>query len=340
MTGEGLGMIVRSDLGGLGIQTYELWKRLRPSSTFVIDLPLSKSRGQSEPGRFKADWTTTHIHQDDQLPSGILGRWLRSCDRLITVENMYSGARGFERAKRLGVTTILVANPELYQSWAADRIAVPTVWEWGRMPKGTLVVPHPQERYPLVQRRQIRRFVHHWAPAMLDRNGTNVVMSALPLVQSDCEVHIHAPGRPSPLRSDRIGRCRVTWNSQFVDDPWDGPAGDADCFLLPRRYGGQCLPAMEAAARSMVLLMSDVAPQKHWPIRTLPSAGSTPIPMKGGQFPVYEFDPRRVAAQIDCMTAWSPQQVKEYVERTWRWIGLWSWDRVRPRWEELVCPST
>lgn len=330
---DGLGMIVRSDQGGIGAQSYELWRRLQPTQTLVVHLGPNQSRGASNYERFCANWTETRVTQTDVIPAGELRRWVRRSDRVLTIENMYSGDRGFRVARDAGVTTILVANPELYAGWSADRIAVPTPWELGRMPPLATVIPHPQKRHPLIPRQQIRKFVHHWAPAMSDRNGTQVVMDALSCVRNDCEVHIHAPGRPSPLRTDRVGRCRVTWNSKFLDDPWGGAAADADCLVLPRRYGGQCLPAMEAAARSMLLLMSDVAPQAYWPLVPLSPAGSNYVAMKGGQFPVYEFDPKDLARRMDQLIETDSTEVQDLVERTWRWVGLWEWAQIQDRWE-------
>lgn len=333
--GDGLGMVVRSDQGGLGNQTYELWRRLRPAETFVVNLGPQQARGTSFYQKYCADWTNTEATPTDVISDGKLRRWMSHSDRLLTVENLYSGNRGFESARAWGITTILIANPELFAGWTADRVAVPTAWELGRMPAGTTVVPHPQERMQLRSRTEVRRFVHHWAPAMADRNGTQVLMDALPHVRQGCEVHVHAPGRPSPLRTDRVGQCRVTWCSEFLPSPWDGPGGQADCLVLPRRYGGQCLPAMEAAARSMLLLMSDLAPQCYWPISPIPAWDRHYHGMKGGQFPVYDFDPRVLADRMDRLISRGSTETQDQALRTWRWIGQWSWTSVRDRWETL-----
>lgn len=337
MTGRAgsLGLIVRCDMGGLGIQTHALWKHLRPEKTLVVEMPEGSGRGKQRPEIYAGDYNA-HIehHVTTHLPPNIITNFCNDLDVLLTVEGMY-GDPNWEAAKRFGTTVCLEANPELYDKsrYHADRIAVPTDWALERMPQGTTVLPHPIDLPARWQQRtSIKKIGHFAAPAMLDRNGTEIFMQSLTLIKEPVKVLVHSPGVPSPEGSTRfqLGMCDVTWQHSYLSDPWDF-MGSIDMLVIPRRYGGLCLPAQEAAARGILLCMTDLSPQTGWPCLRTTVTPDIVYPMKGGEYNVWKPDARSIAHAITNAVRTCDAGYQSGVSR--KWAESLSWDALLPAWE-------
>lgn len=342
-----VGMVVRCDQGGLGNQTHLLWKLLKPDVTLLIDLPVTKGRGRGEPTRYDAPWTNVWPWHDDVLPPAMLRDLARAVDVVLTVENLYSGDAGFDVVRAAGARSLLVANPELFAGYPADRIVVPTTWEINRMPQGTEVLPHPVDVPPasLVRTRHVcQTFLHVAAPAMLDRNGTDVVMEALPHVTEECQLVVHAPRKPPPWGGDTveqststIGKVHVRWDPRPKRNYWDVYDVEADVLVVPRRYGGLCLPVQEAAACGLPALMTDLDPQRWWPcFRVKPKLRMSGYPMRGGKFNVYDVDPAVMGAQMSQLVKGTYDVERMSVEAS-SWAGsTLSWDSLEPSWSGAI----
>jgi hypothetical protein len=334
-----LGMIVRCDQGGLGNQTYALWKHLRPDVTLLIDLPTHKGRGRGEPAKYHAEWTTVWPWNDDVIPVRMIADLARKVDTILTVETMYSGPQGFVEAHQAGARTILVANPELYPGYPASVIVTPTPWCVRSMPAGTRILPHPVEDPPNKMHRRrhsCTTFFHPVAPAMLDRNGTEIVMSALGHVKNACDLVIHAPGKKSPWEGDtcKIGNVSVRWVCKPKRSYWDAYDVETDVMLLPRRYGGLCLPVQEAAACGLPTVMTDVEPQQWWPTWRVPCHVQTERNMRGGTFPVYDVRPEYLASMMDDLVA-GEVDVEGMSISAKQWSRAISWDALEDEWRDL-----
>jgi glycosyltransferase involved in cell wall biosynthesis len=57
---------------------------------------------------------------------------------------------------------------------------------------------------------------------------------------------------------------------------------DFDVLLMPRRFGGLCLPAQEAAAAGLALVMTDTSPNQTWPIVPIPVRQHSKMRTPGG----------------------------------------------------------
>lgn len=329
-----LGMIVRCDQGGLGNQTRDLHKHLTPSTTLLINLPSEKGRGIGYPADF-AGPDTMHWH-DDVIPPDIARQFEDRCDVILSVEVFYSAV--FSKAR-----TVLVANPELWQGYDATTLVVPTTWMLERMPPEAVVLPHPVTHPPVSQvrrRHSVTTFLHVAAPAMLDRNGTTTVMEALQHVDEQCQLWVHAPGTPSPTGDTRftVSKVDVRWSSRYNRNAWSTYDVEADVMLLPRRYGGLCLPVQEAAACGLPSVMTALSPQNTWPVWTIPTKSHYTYPMRGGEFPVYDTDPRELAKAMTDMVR-GGVDIEALSDAALAWAEQLSWDNLLPRWQELVVGS-
>lgn len=332
-----VGLIARCDQGGLGNQTWDLFRHLRPASVMLVRLG-SRGRGREFPERYGGDVILWH-NDGDVIPEAKMHEFLMGIDVLLTVETAYC-ARAFELARERGVRTVIVANPELYVERGADEVVCPTPWELHRMPTRARVIPHPValDRLPFRERTECRTFFHPAAPAMLDRNGTRTVLAALEHVKEECTVVVHSAERIRGWESDvhQVGKVTLVVKVGLADDYWDAYPDAADVMVLPRKYGGLCLPAQESAALGMPLLTSDLSPQNTWPhaVGVSPRV-VTSHNMKGGRFDVHEFNPRELASLMTAMVR-TPHAVQELSVRARTWAEERSWGSLIDQWRAVL----
>src|SRR6202000_2370555 len=92
-------------------------------------------------------------------------------------------------------------------------------------------------------------------PAIFDRNGTPDVMGALRHVKSDIRLTLKCQDT-SYLRQLRMAsqvppNVEIVTDSSDTRDYWDN-YHNGDVMILPRRYGGLCLPAKESLGAGTV----------------------------------------------------------------------------------------
>lgn len=345
-----LGLIVRCDFGGgLANQSYEMWRHLEPDATLVVMMG-AKGRGTPE---LAARYDPAYVIHYQQADPATMEAFLSEIDVLLSVETFYEPFL-LIRGGELGVERVLYGNPELV-NWQdpaeqADRYLWPAEWvqpypvpgEVLPWPCSTDVTPRSQINWP-------PRFVHVGAPAFHDRNGTGVVMQAAPMVKEPCGLTVYgasgtitfAPQTESP------DGARISISlGEPPDDHWD-LYRDADCLVLPRRYGCLSMTMLEAAAMGVPTLTTDLLPQSDWfkkwgPWLTIPAGPSAPQSMKGSQIHlgkpgVNVYDPRpedlalamdRLASRADVLDALRVE-VREWAEQR-------SWDVLRPAWDNAL----
>lgn len=335
---EKLAIVVRVDQGGLGTQTQQLAQFLHPDAVLAVDLPAHKRRGDSQLHRL-GHLPIAATVDTDVIPTGILVELARAVDRLVTVECLYTGLAGWA-AVNAETTTVLVANPELYGDYPAHRIIAPTSWRTDRFHSST-VVPHPVDVDAAAPHRRVRAgrartFLHVEAPAMVDRNGSELVARALAHVAEPCTliVRSYRPRRTGLFAAEQVGRVRVVWDNTRPEAWVDGyHPDDTDVLLLPRRYGGLSMVVQEAAALGVPTVMLDVEPQasENWPGWRLPAQVAGTVPMRGGEFTVHACDPVHLAAVMTAL-ARGEWDVEAESCRALAWAEDRSWPAVADRW--------
>jgi len=104
-----------------------------------------------------------------------------------------------------------------------------------------------------------RRFVHIVGKqASHDRNGTEDVLEALEFVDADFELVIRSQYDLPYKINDR----RVTFdigNKLNQNELYQ----DFDAMIMPRRYGGLCLPMDEALSSGLPVIMTDISPNNQ-----------------------------------------------------------------------------
>lgn len=330
-----LGLILRGDRGGLGIQTQEMHRHLAPAVTLAVDMG-DKARGpQGFPaGAIVSAYDATAY----RLPTWDMEALLSRCDVLLTAEGFYDD-RLIEMARERNVKTAVIANFEL-MGWnrneapMPDLFIAPSDWMLDKWPSNSIHIPFPvaRDRLPFTLRTEAKRFLHIVAPAMVDRSGTTMVMKALRHIRSAVDVTIHCQSRRVGFQHHHRLKPGVRVNIRTEDfEHYPDIYADHDVLLAPRRYGGLSLPLNEASSLGMPTITLDREPESRIVCDELRirSFRSRDVEMKGGTVQVLDADPRELARCID-MLARDPELMKRSSQQAGDYAESISWERVRP----------
>ena len=270
-----LGLVARCDNSGLGIQTWEYFRHLDPAKTLVIDVGHLAARPrhcnkQSHRDRypdatFNRGWTLT-----DQT----VRAFLDGLDVVLGAETFYT-PNMYRIAREMGVKTVLAPNWEFLDPQAEpDLWLAPSLWHYDDIPepKQHLPVPLATDRFPLRELPDVATHILHIVgrPAVHDRNGTHDLLAALQYVDAPITVTIKCQA-PDYVRGllNQFGIAvppHITLNIDTTspENYWDNYRGDFDLAVMPRRYGGLCLPVNEAIAAGLPVLMPGIDPNNTW----------------------------------------------------------------------------
>lgn len=336
-----LGAIVRAEDRGIAIQSWEFCRAMQPERTLLIDMgdlargfPVHKDR--------YPDATVVHYDRG-LLPEDPVREFLDGLDVVFTVETFYDW-RVCRWADEAGVATVCQVNPEFMRPVeelpaCPTRWWAPTSWRLGFLPEGTRVVPVPVagDRFPLCPPEPAEQLrVLHVAGhrAMADRNGTTVVLEALRRLRPPMRVTIATQDArlPSSARGRR-GGIEVEAMTGGVRDYWR-LYDDQDVLVMPRRYGGLCLPVQEAMAAGLAVVMTDAEPQRStWPVLPIRAGMSRPkLRCPGGPLPMATPRPEATAEQLNALA--DPSKLRCQQEQSVAWAKANSWDALRPLYEQ------
>jgi hypothetical protein len=283
-----LGAIARMDQGGLSWQTLAITRMLTPARVMVVDSrPFNGSSVKQFPERFdgydqmrvEGFPTDTQCHQ-----------FLDGLTHVLTCETPYNYELLAE-AERRGIKTFLQFNFEFLDALSRPEVPLPTMFlapsTWHidvmeqRFPGRVTLLPPPtfpedfeRARKTNLNRTGKRRFLHIIGkPAFGDRNGTMLLMHAMQRSRGSFELVVKCQQRIEPLLKDR----RIVWDFSAPDEQ-QALYEDFDALIMPRRYGGLCLPMNEALTSALPVIMSDISPNND----VLPPEWLVPGRFKGG----------------------------------------------------------
>lgn len=333
-----IGLIARADNRGLGIQTWEAWRHLRPERTLVVDmgeLTPYEQHFDRYPGARRSTWV------DGNLEAEAMEWLVDGVDVVFTCETPYDFGL-YDRARRRGVGTVCQINPEfwLYDRHPdlprPDRIVSPSTWRLDEM-RDVMHLPHPvaRDRLPFRLRSEARTFLHVAGhPAMADRAGTKLLMHALPYIQAPVRIVVRAqhPLRHMPPRLRMPAKIDV----QVADhaEYWE-PYAEADVLIAPRRYGGQSLPVNEALSSGMPVIALEREPERTWGgLLTVPAQRTRDVRAQCGTLECLGCDPEDLARLIDHL-AEDPAAVQQLSNEADAYAETISWDAMLPKYLAL-----
>lgn len=332
-----LGLLARAEDLGLGIQTWEAARHLPFDRVLGVDM------GALCP--FPTHWdrypgATVVPFADSVLPEATVRDWLDGLDAVFTCETAYDWRLAGWCAEA-GARLVVQVNPEFFWPANADLPVTwwdPTTWRLDQLPAGTVHMPVPValDRWPTVpngaQRADGPLRVLHVAgrPAMADRNGTRLLGVALNATRQPMEVTVVTQGPQLPYFRQRMGGATVRRVVGGVENYWDLYAGH-DVLVMPRRFGGLCLPVQEAMAAGLAVLMTDAAPQRtDWPVLLMRSHPGRPIQVAPGRIQLVNPDPSDMARQLDRL-ATDPILLGGLQTAGRAWAADHSWDALHDR---------
>lgn len=333
-----VGVIARATDRGLGIQTWEAARNL-DASVLVVDLDNPSSRR----------YPTNHCRfpgapivpcETWQLPEAPVRDWLATVDVVYSAETFYDG-RLPAWAHDTGTATVLHLNPEFVARDYHARGPKPSAWwsatSWRlhHLPTGTQVVPFPValDRWPAPAPAHGGpcRWLHVAGKRALgDRNGTKALTAALPLLTEPCQVTIAYQDEQPPKLPEVPDHVQVELAGP-VANYWDLYTGH-DALVMPRRYGGLCLPVQEAMAAGLAVVMTACPPNTDWPITPVPVLGGRRERMPAGKIEAFTLNPRHLAQAMDSHA--DPATRAAGQTRARRWAAEHSWDALLPDWLE------
>lgn len=304
-----LGLIARACNRGLGIQTHSAYRALSPAQTLVIDCPsanpLPLHFDRFPDAKIVHGWPT----ERDFRP------FLEDVDVVYTAECDYTRDGSlYSLAERMRVKTVLHLNWEFFDHARNPNLprpslfAAPSMWHYDEIPTPKLFLPVPIEtdRFRGMQR-PAKPTATHFAhivgrPAVHDRNGTTDLLAALPYVRSRVTVTIRCQDPayvPSLLHARTVpSNVELVVVSADIPNYWDAYRG-ADVLVMPRRFGGLCLPCNEALGAGAPVIMPNISPNEWLPADWLVPATKTGSFMAKTRIDVHTTDPRALAAKID-----------------------------------------
>ena len=258
-----IGMIAYASKTGLGYQTKDFYDHIHPHKTLLVDL--SKYNGLP----IDLTWYpyarhTTWVNREDI-------EWLLTdIDVLWIIETPLNYELYFEARKR-GIKVAQQYNFEFVDYLnrptlpKPDLFVAPTTWGIKRMEDfgavTRLQVPCPEA--PKRNIKQAKLFVHiAGRPAIHDRNGTlTFVEAALARPENKYKLYIQ-PNDVIPLNEIYDKTAHLDFEIiQNTKDRMDMYC-EGDALIMPRRYGGLCLPMLESLAVGMPVIMPDITPNR------------------------------------------------------------------------------
>ncbi len=217
---------------------------------------------------------------------------------------------------------------------SCDRQALVVVWDPVALSFRYWVhpdVPVDRELLPFRRRTSLQTILHTVGTGTgEDRNGTLLLVEAMH--------HVTTPVR-ARIRSQRpLGanlRNNTTVDLTRTQDYWE-LYGDEDLFVIPRRFGGLCLPMQEALAVGMPLLTTRASPQDSFlPDEMLVRAPAMQELMTRTLLGLHQADPVEIAQRIDWLYE-NPSMIAVLSDWADGWAQANSWEALRPRYEAAL----
>lgn len=340
-----LGIIVRADKTGLGNQTRLLTQMLKPDYLMIIDSGRHFKTPQFIEWYDGFESMTTR----DLIPNVKEYRqFLDNVDAFITCETPYNW-RIMAEANQRGIKSYLQYNYEFLDYLSNEGLPLPTMflspshWKLREVRNkfdNVMYLPPPinmqdftENRALNLNRSHTRRFLHVIGkPAIHDRNGTQTVLEALTHTKANFELVIKSQYELDYEISDK----RVIVDTSN-DDDYSKLYKDFDAMIMPRRFGGLCLPTNEALASGLPVIMTDISPNteilpKKWLVESKKTAEFNARTIIN----VYSADAKALAEKIDWLCGLSDKQLGyEKIEAVDIADKNYSFKNLKPKYEGL-----
>ena len=333
-----IGLIARAENRGLGHITWEVHRHLAPTATLAVSMGELARGFVTHMDRYP-DATWVRFDEHGRLPNHAVS-WARDnqLDVVYSAETFYDW-RIVADCTAAGIGTVLHTMPEFHRRPECDTpstVWLPTPWrELHHLNARLVPVPvatdrpwaraaDPMDMGPL----RVLHVAGHAAAG--DRNGTQLFLEALAGIRARVHVTVITQDRGLPGVHDVGPGVTLERVLGGVDDYWEMYGGQ-HVMVMPRRYGGLCLPVQEAMAAGLAVVMPRVSPNTWWPTRLVPAGRGSDREAPAGPIHTANVDVRALAETITTM-AKDRQVVADYQAKSREWAQAHSWEALAPTW--------
>jgi hypothetical protein len=324
-----IGIIGRADNTGLGVETWEFCRHFPETKVLIVNFDSLGDRYRIYPERFRNPTIIKEYPQNEAIEA-----FLEDIDLLITIETPYN-KNAYKIASKIGVRSILRVNYEwLCDYYDPDFYITPSLYHYDDIPAPKKHLPFPINRkvLPFKLRKKAKRFIHIAGnmKAAYDRNGTELLLQAIPYIKSqDIEIIIKSQV-PIDSIANRYAQVRVdVCDYENYWEIWE----DADVYISPRRYAAQSLPLNEAMSRGMAIIMTDMNPQNEFlPKELLIKPRDIKSLQIVKQIEIADINPQDIAAKINQIAG---KDITKFSLMSNHIAQAWSWEVLKPKYQNL-----
>jgi len=339
-----IGLIARAEYArGLAIQSKNFYDHMPVDRVLLVKMP--------NPDCEVREWWYQNATITDSLPGHTLDEelvreWMRGLDVVFSVETPYDWSLPIW-AREMGVKTVIQGNPEFvrhgqegYEHFAdPDQWWWPTTWRLAALPAGVhMPVPMPDHERTAAEPGEPLR-VYHIAGkrAFADRNGTDIFINAMRALQPSTTVTLHGLEYSLP-EIQPVRNLTIHVENLGVSDLWDMHTNQ-HVLVLPRRYGGLCLPALEAASRGIAVMMPNCSPNSELASILSPCTQGKTIRVASGQLTMADTHHYTLGQEINQLVH-NPKRLMNAMNHAYSMVPRWSeWREKYLQQFEVVCES-
>lgn len=342
------------DNSGLGMQTWEFYVHMKPVKTLVVDISVVESSAERVMKQYPERYPGHDVTFINGFPNdNDIREFLKDLDVVFIAESAYN-MNLYRIAKEMEVKTAVQYNyeffdwfpPSIYQNHLPDMFIAPSMWHYMDVAQfcERKKIKHVYLHVPVNTERIKRRYIDSAAsfvhvagrPAVNDRNGTFTFLEALKLSNGDLNGTVYTQDKNLARKiNDEYPKVRVKVNVATYDEIYR----KGSVLVLPRKYGGNCLPLNEALGAGMPVIMSKISPQSQYPIppKWLVEARETDIEFAPRfKIPVYEVDPVALLFRMRWFKSLSNKDMAAQSLIADELADAISWHKMQPKYQEVL----
>lgn len=341
----------RADNSGLGQQTFEFYRHMKPHRTAVVDISVL----ERDPKRVMKQYPERYANDDGVkfiygIPSQTdMIAFLSEVDVVFIAESAYNNDF-YRLARQMNVKVTNQYNYEFFdwfiypQFMLPDVFIAPSKWNYDHVEQFCVSkgIGHTYLHCP-VNRQQIKKrfideaklFVHiAGRPAAHDRNGTELFLEAIERAQGLLKGIVYTQ---SEELSERIRTNYKHTRAKLNVENYKDMYKSGEVLVMPRRYGGNCLPVNEALAAGMPVIMPDISPNnellpQHWLVAATESAVEFAPRIR---IPVFDADINALTIKMLWFKSLSEDDMKAENQTADEIAQSISWEVMQPKYKEL-----
>lgn len=350
-----IGTIAFSSQTGLAYQAQSFCEHMNPTKVLIDDL--SSHNGMPVDHSWAPD--ARIVHHNDLVRNNSWAvnehiEWLTDDVDVIFIHETPLNHGLYVRAREKGVKTIQMTNFEFvdgyrHPDWPRpDFMAMPSSWHndtVAELNMGQVIrwpVPVDRQKFPRRHIGHCDTFVHIIGrPTYEDRNGTMIFLDAINTLgpRYQYKIFLQEPTEAraaeffQPVREAIEASHSPVEIITTVQTPQELYTF-GDILVLPRRYGGLCLPMQEALSSGMPVIMTDISPNEF-----LPSEWLIPAQLKGNFFfhaPIDVYDASGTDLAMRMLSFADSTFLSDAVRKADELADSISWENLKPFYEETL----